>query len=174
MINQLTYWNGDWKCMHATKGVMGNLFWSGVFGFLGLSWVKVQKSHIWDCGRWKSGPCLLGVQLLTHGCTNLPAPSVSHYWWSLDPILILAPSSDLMAWSCLGMALTKNRPKPREYVGLVIDYNRNNGLMLNGPTGSKITKCVSSHSLYQLWLVSGNCGENACEKPESFLMSNIT
>ncbi len=34
------------------------------------------------------------LQLLTHGCRNPFAPLVSHYWWSLDPILILTPWGD--------------------------------------------------------------------------------
>ncbi len=33
-----------------------------------------------------------------HGCMNPFVPSVSHYWWSLDPILILTPWGDSF-WS---------------------------------------------------------------------------
>ncbi len=121
--------------------------------------VPKHKIHYCNRARWSVNPV----------CVNIIPPSISHYWWSLDPILILTPWGDsfwsgsitlkitcflvdprqlgivivvlrklwdgspqpgqfsrlwiqspqsshghLMAWSCTGMALTKNRPKLRE------------------------------------------------------------
>ena len=108
-------WGSSWSHQQDFKGKSGRAkrphtqkSASAAYFFLKFSFIFVYRIAVW-----------IIVQLLTDGCMNPLVPSISHYWWSLHPIVtdtnITRWNGHPMAWSCPGMALTKHRPKPREH-----------------------------------------------------------